>query len=111
MTIPQRPEGCFCPFGCDIHDHPTDNSIGWLISEYERLKAQIPQWREMASAPKDGRDILLMGGKNSGRWIRTGYWARRTGGWCVDVVGGSGFDAPTYWCPLPALPKEATDGR
>jgi hypothetical protein len=56
-------------------------------------------WQPIASAPKDGRDVLLLGGSGSGRWRRVGYWARRIERWSVDAVVE--LSEPAAWLPLP----------
>ena len=83
------------------------------FGQLRRLISALPdatpqaQWQPISTAPKDGTDILLRGGKNSGRWIRTAYWAKRTEHWCVDMVGGQSFTEPTHWMPLPPAPGDA----
>lgn len=52
-------------------------------------------WQPIATAPKDGENVLLWCG---GPEPVIGFWNRRDG-W--------GDDFPTHWMPLPAPPTEA----
>jgi hypothetical protein len=70
----------------------------------------VSAWQPMETAPKDGTEILLTGGKNSGRWVRTAWWARRTEHWCVDTVAGVNLGDPTGWSPLPSPPDAPESG-
>lgn len=69
-----------------------------------------PEWQPIATAPKDGTDILMTNGKTgSGRWIRTGYWAKRIECWSMDAVGGQLQTQPRFWSPLPPTPPPASE--
>lgn len=59
-------------------------------------------WQPIATAPKDGTEVLL----TDGHYKRTGYWARRIGCWSVDTVVV--LSSPTHWMPLPAPPGQAS---
>jgi hypothetical protein len=61
-------------------------------------------WQPIASAPKDGREILL----TDGTYKRTGYWARRIGVWSVDTVVS--LNMPTHWMALPTFPPREEGG-
>lgn len=56
-------------------------------------------WRPIASAPKDGTDMLL----TDGQYRRVGYWAKRINAWSIDFAGG-GLNMPTHWVPIPPDP-------
>lgn len=58
------------------------------------------QWRPISEAPKDGREVLLRGGRASGRWTRVGYWAQQSECWSVDTVVP--LSEPREFLPLPA---------
>lgn len=52
-------------------------------------------WQPIATAPKDGTEILL----TDGQYKRTGYWAKRIQIWSIDCVVP--LNPPTHWLPLP----------
>jgi hypothetical protein len=58
----------------------------------------MSEWQPIATAPKDGTEILL----TDGSYKRTGYWARRINAWSIDAIGP--LKMPTYWLPIPPLP-------
>lgn len=61
----------------------------------------MSKWKPIATAPKDGTEILL----TDGHYKRTGYWATRISAWSMDSVGG--LKMPTHWAPLPATFEDA----
>lgn len=75
--------------------------------------AHLPQgdgWRDIASAPKDGTDILLAA-VIGGVWRqKVGWWEAMDNAW-VTAIMGSGRKAwlqnPTHWQPLPPSPSSA----
>ena len=70
----------------------------------EEAKTSLPSgWQPIATAPKDGTQILLKGSN----YIRTGYWAKRIESWVIDMVSAP-LTMPTLWMPLPPAP--APDG-
>lgn len=72
-------------------------------------------WRDIASAPKDGGDILLWAPDYSDTPI-IGRWSEGAGAWDSEVAtmnegpstGGDPeeCDGPTHWMPLPLPPGE-----
>ena len=61
-------------------------------------------WQPIATAPKDGRTLLLWsrnGGYVIGQWFETG----RDGWWVAHAMQIT----PTHWMPLPAAPTEAPE--
>ncbi len=79
------------------------SSIRPLVHEIERLREQT-QWRDIASAPKDGAAILVwLPEKHLGSHVQT----MRTGK--VATIGGVfHWDAgkPEFWLPLPSPPVQ-----
>lgn len=73
-----------------------------LLDHGEALLAAIPRWRPIETAPRDGDPVLV--------WmLASGHCAIaswRPEGWHV-----SGWKiSPTHWMPLPAAPKEESNG-
>jgi len=67
----------------------------------------IPSTVDITLRPYDGSDYLLTGGNGSGKWIRTGYWAKRVNAWSIDMAGGFTREMPTQWAMLPTpTPQE-----
>ena len=73
-----------------------------LARSLDEVRGQL-QWQPIATAPKDGSEVLLTDGK----WKRTGYWARRIERWSVDAVVP--LSQPTHWMPLPPAPIRSGD--
>lgn len=90
----------------------------------EQARATIPpsNWEKMDTAPKDGREIVLLVAKRAGMAGRTlvGHWMG--GGYCIEdhpaiapgwyFWNGSMFDKasePLLWSPLPELPAGFTE--
>lgn len=80
------------------HDEPTRALL--------QRAADALEWRDIASAPKDGSMILL---SLPGAAVWQGSWVGRSGryvinGWtrfnCVDLDWN-----PSHWLPLPATPE------
>lgn len=87
-------------------------------AEIERLKAQVPQWQPIETAPKDRHAYILVTNKEAG-----GAWVAH---YCSHSPGGFRFDQqwhtmmlnhdhlpnriypsrPTLWQPLPSAPTE-----
>lgn len=72
---------------------------------------EMPKWRPIETAPKDGTDILL----GCATWKRPelGQWSVETAAWFTDgggyedgevANGPDEVDSPTHWQPLPANP-------
>lgn len=56
------------------------------------------EWQPIETAPKDGRDILVM----DGDWLTIGWWSGEE--WCRQDLHLS-LSNPTHWMPLPEPPK------
>lgn len=99
-----------------------------LLDERDRLSAALSaaekrgEWRPIETAPKDGTDILLFGG----RMIAVGYWTEecemggvdspREPGWQIykvdeDPYYSRDFNEATHWQPLPPPPAGTQDGK
>ena len=83
---------------------------GQLRAEIERLRAALREreWRDIATAPKDGTEVVLWGPcrpSNSrslyGRDANIGWWSN--GAWSTRV-GGEVCEA-THWQPLEPPPR------
>lgn len=72
------------------------------------LQRQVtPRWAPIASAPRDGRAVLLYLPRRPAQWaVVIGAWASGQGGW--QAMGSlallTGAEAPSHWMPLPAPP-------
>lgn len=61
------------------------------------------EWRPIESAPKDGRDLLIVDARY-GHPVRIGFWDEGRGGvW--SIWPGRERIHPTHWRPLPASPN------
>lgn len=79
-----------------------------------RLLGMLPQWHDIASAPKDGTPILVWFGLYGAHRV---FWSEEPNGpgigsWCV--TDNKREDMPlrryregedTHWMPLPSLPS------
>jgi len=85
--------------------HDVIDKNGWSIAKGDETKeraitawntrAPTPGWRDIASAPKDGTEILVWDGERTiAQWIE-GEWMP-----CLPD------QQPTLWQPLPAAPGE-----
>ncbi len=70
----------------------------------------MSEWRDIASAPKDGSEIIL-GDRytvGAGFWSEGADYRRGEDGWFAEMDRGSLLTAknmwPTHWQPLPAAP-------
>lgn len=65
--------------------------------------AAMSEWRDIASAPKDGTAVLLL----SPKWRNpsVGWWLETFGGW--HSFPGSYGMKPTHWMPLPLPPTRS----
>ena len=73
-----------------------------------QLERELPVWRSIESAPKDGTCILCfwtpkIGPVHAGCFA-TAMWGRF--GWCDPDDDEDEFGEPTHWMPLPPPPKE-----
>lgn len=71
----------------------------------------MSEWRDIASAPKDGTPIIVARRHDTFGWVRG--WATWEGegivsGWISrgfsEVPGNLGLAHPTHWQPLPLPP-------
>lgn len=60
--------------------------------------AKAVQWQDIATAPKDGRPILVFGGRHT-----TVNMVAADGAWW-NLKGAPPSSIPTHWMPLPAPP-------
>ena len=68
--------------------------IPYLLAQLDALRAQIPQWQPMETAPKDGTWFLA--------WdYDGGFYVFRDGPGFI----ASENPQPTHWMPLPSPPK------
>ena len=68
----------------------------------EAPKSTVTDWKPIATAPQSGRPIRLLGKREDGStYIETGRWANIV--WSVEQQ--KGFQAPTHWTELEALPE------
>lgn len=76
------------------------NSYGRRCYDAGRAEGlrEAAQWQPMATAPKDGTEVLL----TNGSYKRAGWWAKHRNCWSVDAVVP--MAEPTHWMPLPAAP-------
>ena len=86
-------------------DEEIDNIKEMVFENWN--KTPQPDWRDMESAPKDGRQILLkQPGSNSKFWL-IGSWATASNPGLWVTNDGFDFDIPlsgpkpTRWMPLP----------
>lgn len=89
----------------DEHRNNVGDGTQVTHPEQEALSvSEVPGWRPIESAPKDGTEVLVLIRE---KVIRLGWYFRpssRTEGWC-DESGKS--IRPTHWMPLPAPPVSA----
>ncbi|KKM79746.1 hypothetical protein LCGC14_1346750 [marine sediment metagenome] len=74
----------------------------------------MKKWQPIATAPKDGTNILIPSGYGRNRHTVEGYWRRSEDvayrdGWvsCIDPDVPTPYLDPDVWMPLPEPPKEA----
>lgn len=87
-----------------------------LEAVVQALTAELSQWRDISTAPKDGREVLLRVKYRAGipNCQLVGHWM--IGGHCIDdhppidagwyFWSGLMFDKasePTHWMPLPPI--------
>ena len=71
------------------------------LDEIERLRALVPVWRPIETAPKTGGPILVfVKYSNNVTSVSESYWDYR-GHW-----NGYRMNKPTHWMPMPAPPEE-----
>ena len=82
------------------------HKIDLVTAAFNRLMASrasvaAPEWQDIATAPRDGREILAYWDKGNTYTII--YWHR---GYWHDAADDSAINAPTHWHPLIAAPKD-----
>lgn len=95
-------------------------SIDAAIREREELRAKVPQWRPIESAPKNGTCILLWCVHDNAKYANekdldswqgpvVGQWIEHNGGgWCWHGHCGK----HTHWAPLLPPPERGEkDGQ
>lgn len=86
-------------------EYPISHAI--TRAEADALIAALNPWRPIASAPKDGREILV---HDSGA-VMIAWWDEMKSAW---IDNGPMEPPPQHWMPLPAPPSpdagQATDG-
>jgi len=79
----------------------------------------MSEWKDIASAPKDGTIILLgtyveaFDKVVNFFWQEMGYWekiGRKRGYWALSATGDKITESFTHWHPLPA-PPGSTESR
>ena len=98
--------------GPSVNPLPRDEALAILRKYFAEPAERADQWRDIASAPKDGTPILLRDGSivGSGQYGRTEPWSmRKLDGFYFD--GASLPSLATHWCHLPLPPPEVTDDQ
>jgi hypothetical protein len=88
------------------------NLIAFLRAEERAAR----EWRPIATAPRDGTDILAIenfcreghGGKTYPKEALVVKWSELNQGWVCFGVIVSSFE-PTHWQPLPPAPRALPD--
>jgi hypothetical protein len=82
----------------DGHDAatPPDQELADLLAPFLRRAAES-KWHDIATAPKDGENVLLWDG------VRTSlaWFSAASDEW----LDGTDFVLPTHWMPLPDAPR------
>jgi hypothetical protein len=90
-------------------------AVARMVEEARREEREARKWRPMATAPKDGTDILLVnfaGNVAAGAYL-TSAISRRGAGWVVrgsyepDVFFNAPY-GPAGWMPLPDVSEFLT---
>lgn len=75
----------------------------------------LTEWRDISTAPKDGREIILRRCERVGSasWIEwpESMFEEAGQGWSIghDGDGWDGNKSPTHWLPLPSAPNQAKE--
>ncbi|NWE52586.1 hypothetical protein [Brevundimonas sp. P7753] len=75
----------------------------------------LTEWRDIATAPRDGREIILRRCKRVGAasWIEWPESASEEAGqgWTIGYDGDcwDGDKSPAHWLPLPSAPNQAKE--
>lgn len=80
----------------------------------------MSEWQPIETAPKDGTDVIVMYMHCETQCVFNAFyaseehhWEKRDVGWWsyehseVSRIRLDGFMTPTYWMPLPPVPKDA----
>jgi hypothetical protein len=95
----------------------------WVLAALPGGREREPEWRPIATAPKDERPKLIAGGtvEDTGRGAGPEAFKGVTVAWWDEDAGGGWFSAynegfdtglrhePTHWMPLPAAPQASAD--
>ncbi len=84
------------PYGVRFEHALTAEELTVAAEALEGLSPERAQWQPIATAPKDGRDVLLTDGAS---YKRVGNWARLREVWAIDALPP--VNAPTHWAPIP----------
>jgi len=79
----------------------------------------VTAWRPIATAPKDGRHILLYQPEVAVQGVRyrygvrfTGYYDENDRAWCATFSQWNGpFFEPTLWAPILNMPDPDAEGH
>lgn len=100
--------------------HPSDRTHHHIRDLASIVRAAIPAWQPIETAPKDGTKVLLAdknGYISTARWTeeceRGGVDSSRDPGWKAYAIDDDSFYSceyinPTHWMPLPAPPERTT---
>ncbi|MTD33991.1 DUF551 domain-containing protein [Paludibacterium denitrificans] len=105
----------------NIYEH-TNFGLSVLNGDFDAPTAQVPDgWRDISTAPKDGRTVLLGYFNSHGNWRpMRGQWFTKEyiddnwedgdlfAAWWYETSVESNqcwLTKPTYWMPLPAAPQ------
>ena len=91
----------------------TDDLVDALIAAV-RLLEQVEVWQPIETAPKDGTEVLLRGGKNKwedeGTKLVVGFWQDDEWRYAFIESDWRGvYENPTHWMYVPNLPKEIAE--
>lgn len=88
-----------------------------LLSAQAAQPAQIPGWQDIATAPRDGFEVIVMYMHVDTQIVHNAFYASEEDGWDIEDVGWWSYDksevsrikldgwmAPTHYMPLPAAP-------
>ena len=68
------------------------------------------EWQTIATAPKDGRWVLIHVPSSSevqDAYTTAARWTRRGQAWNLKYSAAAlGFDVPSHWMPLPEAPAK-----
>lgn len=110
----ERANAAVAMLGLGVHDPGQD--LAALCREV-LAQRERERWQPMATAPKDGREVLLLAERRAGVPGKMLVGHYMPGGYCIEdhpaidegwyFWNGSRFDnasKPTHWMPLPEAP-------